>query len=114
MTESFNPLDPKYKPNKRIEDFPAEERERFVNLPDGGFVRSEAFEQFKIFKYRAEAENKRRPVFKKLFFLDKISALDAAQRLGQLSREVWKSQIFMDFLLLVGIRITQLVIRKKL
>jgi hypothetical protein len=73
--EQFNPHDPKY---KKVLDLPKEEQENFVDV-DGGFVRKEVLKADEGWQEEARKANEGRSIFKKIFFLDKQTALDIAQ-----------------------------------
>lgn len=73
--EQFNPHDSKY---KKISDLPNEEQENFVDV-DGGFVRKEVLKADEEWQEEARKANEGRSIFKKIFFLDKQTALDIAQ-----------------------------------
>lgn len=51
----FDPHDPKY---KRVEDLPEAVRDRYVDLPDGGFVRKSSFELAKDVEKNLKRDNR--------------------------------------------------------
>jgi hypothetical protein len=53
----FNPCNPEY---KKIEDLPLEEQKKFVNHPEGGFIRKEAMEEEMLAEIAAIIENSKR------------------------------------------------------
>ncbi len=74
--EVFDPSDPKY---QNVSDLPEEQQPRFTDLPDGGFVRAEAFKELEDAEVTASNKNNRRPLFDKLTNKNKLSAVDVIQ-----------------------------------
>lgn len=54
MPEKFNPFNKEY---KNVSDLPAEERDKFVDLKNGGFVKKTANDRFKDAIQEAKGEN---------------------------------------------------------
>ncbi|MFA5986804.1 MAG: hypothetical protein WC819_05675 [Parcubacteria group bacterium] len=74
--ENFDPYDPKY---KSVKDLPGEEKEKYADLPEGGFVRKSAIRETEIANALAEEirrkEDSQRPVMDKILGKNKSGHL---------------------------------------